>query len=82
MGLLLRATYDSLSDRGMLNEHIHNLPSLTPEDLAALQTVFDRGCEAKSIAKNSPEAEELATTIVHHFQHGIRNPQQLMRMII
>lgn len=66
----------------MLNEYIHNLPHLTSEDLAALQMVFDRGCEAKSIAKNSPEAEELATTIILHFQHGIRDPQQLMRMII
>ncbi|TWF58212.1 hypothetical protein FHW37_10115 [Neorhizobium alkalisoli] len=66
----------------MLQEHLHHLPPLTSDDLATLQEVFDQVCKKKSLKKMSQEAEDMAATIVQHYQHGVRDPRQLLRLLV
>ncbi|TWF46420.1 hypothetical protein [Neorhizobium alkalisoli] len=66
----------------MLQEHLHHLPPLTSDDLAMLQEVFDQVCKMKSLEKMSQEAEDMAATILHYFQHGVQKPSQLLRLLV
>lgn len=48
-----------------------------PEDLEAIQRVFEKLCSERGIAKGSADARSLARSILRHYSHGVRDPEKL-----
>jgi hypothetical protein len=55
--------------------------TIRPEQLNMLQRVFDRACTKARIRKNTPQAEGLAATLLHLFQTGTEEEDQLVAML-
>lgn len=58
----------SVYDRGLLK----------PADIARLQRVFDEACRQRSALPESPEARELALTLLALHNAGMDNEQMLI----
>ncbi|NLS08340.1 hypothetical protein HGP14_34750 [Rhizobium sp. P32RR-XVIII] len=50
------------------------------EDVAMCQRVFDQVCEAKHVTSGEAR-DELATQIIHFYQHGVRDEDILRRLM-
>lgn len=57
---------------------IHNRGLLRPADMARLQRVFDATCERRSAHPDSPEAREVALTVLALHNAGMDDEQMLL----
>ncbi|MGN6466699.1 MAG: hypothetical protein ACTHLP_14585 [Rhizobiaceae bacterium] len=53
---------------------------LGPSDLALAKRILDRICAERAIEIASPEADELAASLLRQFQNGTREEPQLMAL--
>jgi hypothetical protein len=66
----------------MITDHIQHSPdAIRPEDLAMLQRVFDGACASSEIAKGTNRAEGLAATLFRLFQEGVRDEDELDKLL-
>ena len=66
----------------MITDHLqHTSDAIRPEDLAMLQRVFDRACTSSNIAKRTNRAEGLAATLFRLFQEGVRDEDDLGKLL-
>jgi hypothetical protein len=65
----------------MIRERIFsNQMPMQNDDVEICQRVFDQVCEAKHVT--SVEArDDLATQIIHFYQHGVRDEDSLKRLV-
>lgn len=58
----------------------HPSPIL-PNELSMLQNVLDKALEDRKLSADSSEADELARSIIHLYQSGVRRAADLHEMI-
>ena len=54
---------------------------LDSRDLAACQQVFDKLSADYAVARNSDEAERMASIIIELYRQGVRDPNHLQSMV-
>ena len=66
----------------MIGAHLEQpVDAIDSKQLAMLQRVFDQVCATSGIAKNTPQAEGLAATLMHLFQQGTTDEDRLEHML-
>lgn len=55
--------------------------ALNDEEVALCQRVFDHIVSVQQI-KTDAEREDLAAQVIHSFQHGVKDEEALMRLLI
>lgn len=66
----------------MIGAHLEQpIDAIDSNQLAMLQRVFDSVCASSGVAKNTPQAEGLAATLMHLFQQGTTEEQRLAAML-
>ncbi|MCF6370135.1 hypothetical protein [Rhizobium halophilum] len=72
----------NMGKRDMIGAHLEQpVDTIDPQQLAMLQRVFDHVCARSGIAKNTPQAEGLAATLMHLFQQGTTGEARLAEML-
>jgi hypothetical protein len=54
---------------------------LSPSDLVLVRRVLDHICAERAIAMPSPQANDIAASLVHAFQHGAREERGLIEAL-
>ncbi|QKK18673.1 hypothetical protein [Rhizobium indicum] len=66
----------------MIRFHITEAQTvLSDEEVALCQRVYDHVVLVRQI-KTDPEREELAARVIQSFQHGVKDEDALMRLLI
>lgn len=58
-----------------------SIPPFLPQDIALLQTVFDRICDERGEDPNSGWANAIARTLIAAWQAGVREEEMLVAII-
>lgn len=65
----------------MINEHTAIDGILTPEELAFLQRIFDDALRGTGYARQSLEANLLASLVIHLYLRGVRKEESLRALL-